>query len=84
MTHPTQFSGCHEAIQLLAEHGFDGLAKAIEVLLNEVMKIERSHRLSAQPYERTEQRRGYANGYKPKTVRTRVGELTVSVPQVRE
>ena len=36
MTHPTQSSGCREAIQLLAEHGFDGLAEVIELLLNEV------------------------------------------------
>jgi len=34
MPHPTQFSGCREAIQLLAEHGFDGLAKVIELLLS--------------------------------------------------
>jgi putative transposase len=83
MTHPTQFSGCHEAIQLLAEHGFDGLAKAIEVLLNEVMKIERCEALGAAPYQRTEQRRGHANGYKDKTVHTRVGDLHLDVPQAR-
>jgi putative transposase len=35
-------------------------------------------------YERTEERKGYANGYKPKTVRTRVGEITFAIPQVRE
>jgi transposase-like protein len=83
MTHPTQFSGCHEAIQLIAEHGFDGLAEAIEVLLNEVMKIERCEALGAAPYQRTEQRRGHANGYKDKTVHTRVGDLHLDVPQAR-
>ena len=31
MTHLPQFSGCREAIQLLAEHGFDGLAEVIEL-----------------------------------------------------
>ena len=41
MTHPPQFTGSREAIQLLAEHGFDGLASALELLLNEVMKLER-------------------------------------------
>ncbi len=35
------------------------------------------------PYERCESRRGYANGYKPKTVDTRMGKLNVDVPQVR-
>ena len=80
-THDTVLSQFHD---LLADHGFDGRADALTVLLNEVMKIERSQHLQAQLYERTEQRRGYANGYKPKTVKTRVGELTVSVPQVRD
>jgi putative transposase len=40
--------------------------------------------LQARPYERTEGRRGYANGYKPKRVKTRVGEINFEVPQVRE
>lgn len=69
---------------LLADHGFAGLADALTVLLNEVMKIERSRHLQAERYERTETRRGYANGYKPKTVKTRVGKLTLAVPQVRD
>ena len=42
MTHPPQFTGSREAIQLLAEHGLDGLAAALELLLNEVMKLERT------------------------------------------
>jgi transposase-like protein len=84
MTHPTQFSGCREAIQLLAEHGFDGLAEVIELLLNEVMKIERCEALGAAPYQRTEQRRGYANGYKDKTVHSRIGDLHLNVPQTRD
>jgi len=28
MTHPMQLTRCHEAVQLLTEHGFDGLAHA--------------------------------------------------------
>jgi transposase-like protein len=83
MTHPTQFSGCHEAIQLLAEHGFDGLANVIELLLNEVMKIERCEALGAAPYQRTEQRCGHANGFKDKTVHSRIGDLHLDVPQTR-
>jgi transposase-like protein len=84
MTHPSQFSGCREAIQLLAEHGFDGLAEVIELLLNEVMKIERCEALGAAPYQRTEERRGYANGYKDKTVHSRIGDLHLDVPQTRD
>jgi transposase-like protein len=84
MTHPPQFSGCREAIQLLAEHGFDGLAEVIELLLNAVMKIERCEALGAAPYQRTQQRRGYANGYKDKTVHSRIGDLHLEVPQTRD
>ena len=47
------------------------------------MRIERSRALQAQPYERVQTRQGYANGYKPKTIRSRIGELNLSVPQVR-
>lgn len=84
MTLPDHDTVLSQLYDLLAGHGFAGLADALTVLLNEVMKIERSHHLQAQLYERTDQRRGYANGYKPKTVRTRVGELALSVPQVRD
>jgi putative transposase len=70
-------------VELLAEHGFDGMARAIAVLLNEVMKIERSHALGAAPYQRTEGRTGYANGFKPKTLHTRLGPIPVEVPQTR-
>jgi putative transposase len=84
MTHPPQFTGSREAIQLLAEHGFDGLAAALELLLNEVMKLERVEVLQAAPYERTEDRKGYANGFKGKTVHSRVGDLHLRVPQTRD
>jgi putative transposase len=75
--------GFQEILELLAEHGFEGMAHAMQMLLNEAMKLERSHVLGAQPYERTFERRGYANGYKPKTVEARVGRLELAVPQTR-
>jgi putative transposase len=83
MTHQTQPTAFDEIMELLAEHGFDGMAQAVGVLLNEVMKLERTHALGAAPYQRTEQRRGYANGFKPKTLHTRLGAIDVQVPQAR-
>lgn len=71
-------------IELIANQGFDGLGEAVTILINEAMKIERSKHLEAEPYERTEARNGYANGYKPKKVKSRVGELELLVPQVRD
>jgi putative transposase len=83
MTHHDQATALDEITELLAEHGFDGMARAIAVLLNEVMKLERSHALGATPYQRSEQRTGYANGFKPKTLHTRLGAIDVQVPQTR-
>lgn len=75
--------GLGDVLELLVEQGFDGLAQALEILLNEAMKIERTQALHAKPYERTSERRGQANGYKPKTLRTRLGQLDLKVPQTR-
>ena len=79
----TPSGGLEEVLELLTEQGFDGMAQAIRTLFNEAMKVERSVVLGAHPYERSDERHGYANGYKPKTVRTRVGELELAVPQTR-
>ncbi|MAU00950.1 MAG: hypothetical protein CL608_27710 [Anaerolineaceae bacterium] len=48
------------------------------------MQLERQKYLGVGPYERSAERQGQANGYKPKTVATRVGKITFDVPQVRE
>jgi transposase-like protein len=73
-----------DAVELLKENGFDGLAEAVSVLLNAAMLSERSEYLGAAPYERSASRVGYANGFKDKTVRSRLGELQLKVPQTRE
>jgi len=73
-----------EYLEELTKKGLDGLPDLMRILVNEAMRIERENYLGARPYERTGERRGYANGYKPKTVKTRVGEVTFDIPQVRE
>jgi transposase-like protein len=75
--------GWQDVLELLAEHGFDGMAQALQILFNESMKLERSAVLDAAPYERTPRRRGHANGFKPKVLQTRVGRLELAVPQTR-
>jgi hypothetical protein len=64
-----------DAVELLKENGFEGLAEAVSVLLNAAMLSERSAYLGAAPYERSAARVGYANGFKAKTVKSRLGEL---------
>ncbi len=73
-----------EALEHLTNCGFEAMADAIRILMNEAMKIERSEFLEAGPYERNPDRNGYANGYKPKRVKTRVGDIGLSVPKVRD
>ena len=73
-----------DAVELLKANGFDGLADAVTVLLNSAMVAERSEYLGAAPYERCATRVGYANGFKDKTIKSRLGELSLKVPQTRD
>jgi len=57
--------------------------RPMSLLMDNAMTLERAEVLEAEPYERTETRRGYANGFKPKTLHTRLGEVPLRVPQVR-
>lgn len=71
------------AMAALLSQGLDGAGEALRILVDEASLIERSQHLHAQPYERSDDRRDHANGFKPKTVMTRMGEITFAVPQVR-
>ncbi len=64
--------------------GLSHIVEAVRITLNEAMRIERSRVIQAAPYQRTDRRRGYANGFKPKTVNTRLGAITFDVPQTRD
>jgi putative transposase len=83
MTHQTDPELLNTVLQLLTGQGPEGLAEGIRILVNEAMRQERSQVLQAQPYQRIETRQGHANGFKPKTLATRLGAVTFSVPQVR-
>ena len=72
-----------EILEELMEEGAGAFRKVIEKLLNLAMELERSEFLGAEPYERTRERRDHANGFKDKTVATRVGRLKLKIPQVR-
>lgn len=72
------------AYAALLSQGLDGAGEALRILVNEAAKIERAEYLGAQPHERSATRRDYANGFKPKTLLTRLGEITFAVPQTRD
>ena len=84
MTHPAEPDLLHTVLQLLTTQGSSSLAEGFRLLLNEAMSQERSAVLQAQPYQRSDQRLGHANGFKPKFLATRVGEIELRVPQVRD
>ena len=62
----------------------DGMAKLVETVLNQVLQAQVSEALSAQRYERSGERAGYRNGTRARTLYTRVGPVTLQVPQTRE
>ena len=67
---------------LLDDAGF--LREIVERVLQEVLEAQMTEHLGAAPHERSAERRGYRNGYKPRTLRSRVGTLDLLVPQDRE
>jgi len=84
MTHQENYNLSTSKIEELAQNGLEVIPELVRVILNSVMQAERSQYPQAKAYERTEDRQGHANGYKPKTVRTRLGDITFAIPQVRE
>ena len=84
MTHQNDYTFSPDLLEDLMKQGLDGVTELVQIVVNEAMRAEREKYLQASDYERTEVRQGYANGYKPKTVNTRMGEITFAIPQVRE
>jgi transposase-like protein len=84
MAQRVQSNPLEAAYAALLSQGLDGAGEALRILVNEAAKIERSEYLGAQPHERTPERRDHANGFKPKTMLTRMGEVTFAVPQTRQ
>ena len=84
MTYQNDCTLPEELLEQIAADGMEALPELIRILVNEAMKLERQVHLGAGPYERSPERQGYANGYKPKGVETRVGEIEFAIPQVRE
>jgi transposase-like protein len=62
----------------------DGLKKLLTWFLNLVMQLEAMEQIDAEPYQRVDSRRAHRNGYKERSLKTRVGELKLKKPQFRE
>ena len=84
MTYESELTLPADLLETIAGQGLEALPELMRVIINETMRIERRNYLGAAPYQRTAERRGHANGFKPKTVDTRLGDITFAIPQVRE
>lgn len=62
----------------------DGLAKLVESVLNQILEAQVSESLGADKHQRSDERVGYRNGYRPRQLYTRVGPVTLQVPQTRD
>jgi putative transposase len=68
-------------LEQLIETGPSDLAGVFARAFELAMQIERERFLGAGHYERTPERQGYANGYKPKRIDTPAGSVNVQVPK---
>ena len=84
MTHQNNYNLSAKTLEELTHNGLEAIPELMQTLINQAMQVERAKFLQANEYERTATRKGHANGFKPKTVKTRIGEITFAVPQVRE
>jgi putative transposase len=73
-----------ELVQDVSLDDPDFLKEIVQKALQRILEAEMSAHLRAAPHERTENRKGHRNGYKPRTLKTRVGTLELLVPQDRE
>lgn len=83
MAYETDYTLLEQVIQMLAANKDNKFSRVIETVVNEAMKLERTQALQAEPYERTDERTGYANGFKDKTLALATGKVLLKIPQVR-
>ena len=62
----------------------DFLRQLVQRTVQQVLEAEMTSFLGAESYERNGERRGWRNGYKPRMLKTRVGELELMVPKDRD
>jgi len=83
MAYETDYTLLEQVIQMLAANKDNKFSRVIETVVNEAMKLERTQALQAEPYERTDERTRYANGFKDKTLALATGKVLLKIPQVR-
>jgi hypothetical protein len=67
---------------LETEHA-DLLREGVALLYRELMEAEVAEQAGAERYERSEERLAYRNGYRPRSLNTRVGSIELAIPKLR-
>lgn len=62
----------------------DFLREGIRVLTQALMEVEISQQIGAERYQRTGERSSYRNGYRERGWQTRVGDIPLRIPKVRD
>jgi len=84
MTHPRKDTRVSSLMQETLFASDDAMRQLLQRMIQEVLEAEIQTFLQAESYERTDTRKGYRNGYKPRMLHTRVGTLELLVPKDRE
>lgn len=61
----------------------EAFSRLLEVILNQVLLAQSTEQLGAAPYERSEDRTAYRNGFRDRSLTTRIGAITLRVPRHR-
>jgi transposase-like protein len=64
--------------------GEDFLRALVQRTVQQVLQAEMTSFLGAETYQRNGERRGWRNGFKPRILKTRIGELELRVPKDRD
>ena len=72
----------HLLSSLMSDKG--GFGSLLEVMLNQILEAQVSEQIGAERYERSDDRGAYRNGSRPRQLVTRVGPITLRIPQLRD
>jgi putative transposase len=84
MTYQSDFTLPPEILVQIAEQSFNFLPELIRIVIKTTMQAEQQQYIQVEPYQYSPDRRRHASSYKPKTIKSRIGEIKLDIPQVRE
>jgi len=70
--------------ELINYNGENLIGEIVRLGIQNLMELERDEHIGVGSYERGEERRSQRNGYKSRTLYTRVGSLILQVPNTRD